>query len=252
MAFSIFNFFSKKASTTAQKSGSGSGVKLTNAARIGNVLQHLIDDRTLLTITIPDSNDTYTSAVFKVDRKAHTFSLDELSPIEGHKLFLRKKTLQVDGQSRGAVLSFTVHLKDQHSAKGIAYYEFDFPKVMTYVQRRAYFRAKIKNSQRISITTLHKASSISISGYVLDISTQGISVLFNSPRNIERGEILTLCRMRLPDGQKVVFDLYVRYAQKLPNERIRIGASFHDINTRNQRLIEKFVRKIERDTLRSG
>lgn len=248
MAFSFFNLFSKKGPATPAKSGGNT--RLSDIVRIGNILQQLIDDRTLLTITIPGSEGSYTSSIFKVDRDKHRFSLDEISPVEGHKLFLRKKSLQVNGQSRGAVLGFTVDLKHLQSSNGIAYYEFDYPKSMEYVQRRAFYRAKLKSSQRISITTLHKESSISISGYVLDISTHGISVLFNSSRAIERGEILNLCRMRLPDGQKVTFDLDVRYAEKLPNERIRIGASFHDINTRNLRLIEKFVRKIERDALR--
>lgn len=249
MAFSFFKLFNKKGAATSSRSSGGS--KLSNSARIGTVLQHLIDDRTLLTINIPGSNETYTSAVFKTDRKAQTFSLDELTPIEGHKLFLQNKILHIHGQSRGAVFSFTAELKALHTSNDIAYYEFDYPRSMDYVQRRAYYRAKIKNTQRVSITTVHKESNSSISGYVLDISTRGMSILLNTVRRIDRGDILTLCRVLLPDGEKLNFELDVRYSQDLPNERVRIGASFHDINTRNQRLIEKFVRKIERDSLRS-
>lgn len=244
MSFSFFNLFSHK------PSAKGSRNALHNPARIGNLLQHLLDDRSLLTIRIPGNDNAFISAVLAIDKANKTFSLDEISPTEGHTLFLKKKQLQVNGQSRGALFSFTLALQKQGQSRGIAFYEFAYPETVQYMQRRAYYRARLKADQRITVTTLHRESGTSISGYVIDISSHGISIMFNTERSISRGDKQTMCKLRLPDGQKIMFDLLVRHAQHLPNERILIGGNFENMNSRNAQLVTKFVRKLERASLR--
>ena len=246
MSFSFLNIFSHKSAASSRASKD----TLTNPAKIGGLLQHLLDDRNLLSIKLPNVEHTFTSAILEVEKTHKTFTLDEISPDEGHQLFLSKKTLQVSGQSRGALFSFTVPLKRQDSSRGIAFYEFDFPATVSYLQRRASYRARLRDEQHISVTTLHNESSTSISGYVTDISNHGISILFNTERHIKRGDRLTLCKLRLPDGQQIIFDLDVRHAQSLPNERLRVGGRFLDLNRRSSQIVSKFVRKLERAALR--
>jgi c-di-GMP-binding flagellar brake protein YcgR len=247
----LFDIFSRKPSPRQPPAKSKSSKDtLSNPAKIIGLLQHLLDDRTLLTVRIPGVDNNFTSAVLAVDKKNKTFSLDEISPAEGHTLFLDKKELQVNGMSRGALFSFTLQLQKQGTSRDIAFYEFDIPESVKHIQRRAYYRVRLKADQRLSVTTLHKDSDTSISGFVIDLSSHGICVLFNTERHIQTGDILNLCKLRLPEGQIVTFDLDVRNVQTMPNERIRVGGSFINLNVNNVRLLEKFVLKLERESLR--
>ena len=246
MAFSLFNIFRNK------KADSSDGDLVTNSLRIGSILHQLYEDGTLLGVKVPGNDKSFTSSVIEFDRRTETFSLDEISSEEGHELFLKKKKLKINCLSRGSLLSFTVSLKKLSSANEIGLYIVGFPKSIKAVQRRAYYRARVNSYERIRVTTVHESSGAPLSGYVLNISTHGISLAFNSSRNITRGDILTLCQMKLPEGQQLTFDLNVRNSQKLPNDRVRVGAIFREMKRHNQDIIEKFIRKIDRDTLRKG
>lgn len=121
---------------------------------------------------------------------------------------------------------------------------------MNYIQRRSYFRAITGSAKKITVSTFHDASRGTITGHIIDISPYGACIVFTSSSMMHRGDILKMCRLKLPDGQAVSFTLEVRYAKKLLHGRVRIGGLFKDLSKQSQEHIERLVRILERESLK--
>lgn len=244
MAFSIFSIFSGKGNKGHKQSQA-------DTARITNILQQLVTDHTLLTVKLPGSDHSFISALLEIEPITRTLKFDELSPPDGHKLFLEKKAMLVKCQTRGADLAFHTDLIQTGKIRGIHWYDTTLPAQLDYVQRRKHFRARVRESQRISVTAQHGESGTSISGYISDISSLGICVMFNTSQKIERGDTLKRCRLRLPDGKHPCVDIDIRHSRSLPNERLLVGGRFSKPDANTRRMIDKLVRKLERNALRN-
>jgi len=225
--------------------------KITNPARIAAILKNILDARTLLRVTLPESSGEYNSAILEIDNHNQNIVLDELNPREGHERLLNTKKIAIFTHVRGVDVSFASLLKQSSVTDNIASYLIGFPKILHYRQLRANFRIPIGITQIPVGLVLQK--DMGMGGELHDISAGGICIRFNSdiPDIIKVGSIIDTCTIDLPDNNKVESKLEVRFRGKKDDKgRILLGCRFINMERDQQRAIERYVASLDREMRR--
>lgn len=241
MAFSLFNWF------TSDNNKNQPDNLITAPTKIAALLQHLIDDRVLLTIKISGCGETFSSTIIEIQKKDGVFLLDELIPKIGHDLLMSTKTLSIQGHGDGPSLSFIATLQETGNSTAAIHYQMYFPTSIKRREKRANFRARVYPAKQVNVTFYHKNKVLY--GYIYDISAVGIGLIAESAGVVQRGDDFELCRITLNKDETITVNLSVRRILKLSNNQTRIGCVFTNLNQKSKKLISKFVNTIERDNL---
>ena len=79
----------------------GENEKISQPAQIAGLLRRVHEERALLNISVPGSDDQYTSMVLEVNPAKGWMLLDELHPAEGHGRFLATKKFHAHTRLKG-------------------------------------------------------------------------------------------------------------------------------------------------------
>ncbi|MBT5231962.1 MAG: hypothetical protein HOM11_16985, partial [Methylococcales bacterium] len=234
------------------KSSSGVNKKLKDSGKIAVLLKYFHQDRILARVHLPSDTNEYNSAIISADREHKTFDLDELTPEEGNPLLLKDHHVTINAQVRGISVHFEAELKHSKTSSGVALHTFHFPKVVEYLQRRSFFRAKLSAGNPISFSGIHPDTRKRITGNLTDISIQGIGATIYYNGQIYRGEKFKSCRLTLPNHETISLSIEVKQVKKIKtNSQFHIGCIFSEIDSNARKKIERMIRTIERKQLRS-
>jgi c-di-GMP-binding flagellar brake protein YcgR len=87
-----------------------------------------------------------------------------------------------------------------------------------------------------------------VTGTVGDLSAEGVGLLLDGELPLRQGDVLSLCKIRLPQDGGVSFDLEVRHATYLPARQLtRVGARLLNIDVFSRHRIEAAIARMERD-----
>lgn len=242
MSFSLLNWTSSGSNRRKQAND-----LITDPAKVASLLQQIIDARINLQISLPGEKQTFNSTVFEVDRKNLVFNIDELMPRQGHEILVKQKKLSAKGQGQGPMIRFSTVLVKAGVSSGAQYYKLQFPKSIKYTERRGMFRAKLGPAKRLDVSC--NFADESMMGYVYDVSGIGIAMILMDSPKINVDDSIDSCSLRLPDEGVLRFDLDVRHVRTLGNGRIHVGGKFKPLKSDKRKMIGKFVRAIERDSL---
>jgi c-di-GMP-binding flagellar brake protein YcgR len=223
--------------------------RVTDPARIAQLLKRIKDNRALLSVTVPGVTDVYLSAILNVDPVAGHFELDELAPADGHLALLAAKRLNAFAQCSGVDLSFTASLQEVNRDGDGNFYRITFPAVLFYRQRREHYRVRVGRSQTVPLL-ISLDRDRAIEGLLHDISAGGLGSEFERYRwpALALGQVLPDCELRLHDHPAVRVSLEVRFvAADDAAHRVRLGARFVDVGRHEQKLIEQFVASLDRE-----
>lgn len=221
---------------------------LTNKQQILPILSKVQKEHCLLQARISGHAKTFMTAIIGINADTGIMALDEISPKEGHQLFLRHKSIQLSGILEGVELAFDLDLIAQRSQAGIAYYQVAIPESLTYLQRRDEYRVPLTGMPQF-LGYLGEQTQQQFTGYATDLSQHGIGVELAGLETIQRGDELSACQLLLTDDEKLSFSLEVRFAQQATQRRTThiggrfIGLSVPDI-TRLAKLICQMERKL--------
>lgn len=217
-----------------------------NQAKINSLFQLLLDDSTVLKLKFRGSNKTYSSCIIAINIKNSSFTLDELHPVDGHKLLASTGNFIASAIVKGVNVSFHTSLIKLEKNRQFNSYICDIPPSISYLQRRNEYRVCIHEPQQYEVTAQHDSSLQLLRGKIHDISMNGMGVKFTTNQVIKPGDTLTNCKISLPKGESLGVTLEVRHVQSTKTGTCRIGGRFRELNTRSEEIICRFVREMER------
>ena len=223
-----------------------------NQSKINNLFQLLLDENSAIKIRFQGNGKTFSSCITDVDIKNGLFALDELHPVDGHKMLLSTGNFIANAIIKGVNVSFHTSLIKTDRKGQFNSYNCDIPNSISYIQRRREYRVKVYPPQSIMVTAQYKSSAQMLQGHVHDVSLQGIAVDFSGDHdtNIKPGDQLTNCKVNLPKKEMIGVTLEVRHIESTTSGKIRVGGLFKDLNTRSEEIICRFVRQMERAAIK--
>lgn len=230
----------------------GENEKISHPAQIAGLLRRVHEERALLTITLPGSNDQYKSVVLEVNLAKGFVLLDELHPHEGHGRFLAVKKFHAHTRLKGVDISFGGILEESTQEGGMALYQVALPTLILYRQRRTSFRVRVGAGLIVPVT-LSDQNLLQLQGVLCDISTGGIGLRLKLDPSlaIDNGVIFPDCSIQLPGNEPIHSGLELRFVSPADQRSmVRFGGRFLGLESSNQKLIEHFVASLERELLR--
>ena len=221
--------------------------------QIAHILRRLARHHTLITVSLPDCEDSFSSTILEFERGANVLSIDELNPEHGHGLLLAQKRLRISARLKGVAVDFETSLQGVRQEDGIAIYSVAIPSMLHYHQRRAHFRAVIGPAQEVPIV-LETTQGRLLEGQVHDISPGGIGARFHhvGADELRCGERIENCAVELPRGQAVHSALEVCFVD--PSEapaQLKVGGRFVELTRANEHTIARFIADLERQRLKT-
>lgn len=226
--------------------------ELTQSGAIGHMLKRLCSETTLLTVTLAEVEQQYTSTILSLNSDEGHLFLDELSPQDGHERIALKTRVRVQACLDGIDLSFRERVAGVHTHRGIAFYELPIPDAVRYNQRRASHRVPVSRSVP-PVVILEGPEGRCITGELREISLGGMGVQTKDGLHhhwVQRGSILG-CTLELPDQPQITAQVEIRHLHS--NERSRvstIGACFKALGPTERRTIQRYIAAIERELVR--
>jgi len=220
-----------------------------NQPKINSLFQLLLDENTPLKIKLQGDKTNFSSCITAVDVKQSLITIDELHPTNGHKLLVKTGVFIANAIIKGVNVSFHTSLIKLDKNGQFNSYICDLPGSISYVQRRQEYRVRICEPTLIHMTAQHTSSQL-LQGNVHDISMQGIAVDFSASHVIKPGDQLTNCKLIIPKKESIDFTLDVCHIQSTNTGKLRIGGRFKDIDARSSEIICRFVREMERASIK--
>jgi c-di-GMP-binding flagellar brake protein YcgR len=223
--------------------------RITDPARIAQLIKRIKDTHKLLTVTVPRARVSYLSAVLDVDFNGATFTLDELTPADGHLAVVAAGRLSAYVQCDGVDISFSASVaRAEHDTDG-NFYRLTLPEFVFYRQRREHYRVRIGHGHPIPLS-IGPDPVARMQGVLHDISAGGLGGEFQRYRgpDLVLGQVLPGCELRIDDRHVIQLNLEVRYVQVDGlGGRLRLGARYLDLCRPEQKLIDQLVASLDRD-----
>jgi flagellar brake protein len=228
---------------------------ISDHEEISSQLALLMAGRSILGVSIEDSEPVYLSHILELVPESGYLVLDELAPVEGHRRLRDGSRLLVTSRLRGALVRFFTEVQDIAEDGGVAYYRVRWPRLIGVQQRRRHFRVFVPLSQSVPVM-LATDEDIRLQGELRDLSVSGFSARLPEqlPVRLAPGQVLPSCRLSLDGHGQLIVPVELRYLDTPRDQRrtARIGGQFLRVSPQNERQLEKMVRAIEREATRRG
>lgn len=239
--------------------------KITNSAQIIGILKKIHKRRAILNISVANvplhsnpgpaagtgQEKFYSSAILEVKPNGHII-IDELTPKEGHTLFLKSGKLKARLQLDGVKISFSTTLESSGNDAGIAFYTLALPREVDYLQQRAHHRVRPSLAKPLKVNLTHADESV-FTGEIHDISAGGLSIKIKSDSlitTLKPTDILT-CSFMLEPKQEILCKLEVRSIHATNQQNlIRIGVRFSNLPGPVEKLIQRYISMLEREQIK--
>ena len=227
--------------------------QLTSPLEITSHLRVLMQSRAPLEIKFSERQQIYQSYIVEVEPSNNRIALDEFIPNNGERLLLNGETFNVLTHRHGVRITWS------HSQPALPdtldnapCYWLNLPEQITYHQRRNAFRAETLPEQSLSVQINSSRLSEPINGRLLNISATGCKVQLKLQNSaLELGHLYESCILTLPSGKiHLSAELRHQYFDESRNSTAA-GFKFHDLQSADQRTIERFVYQLQREARRS-
>jgi len=225
---------------------------ISDPVQVRVYLKRILDNRTLLSAAIPDNAGIFDSVMISIDNDKSQLLIDQLHPEYGHNKLLEKGKLTIFAGLEGIDLSFQCILFDVDEKSGIPFYTLSFPQNIKYYQKRSSYRVQIIRSLSIPISLTFSSGETHV-GELDNISTGGLRVRFSTdlPNDLKNGEILPRCELKLPEEGLMTISVEVRHIVFGKKGSLGyLGLRYDNLNTLDQRSINRFVTSLERELRR--
>lgn len=227
----------------------GKTEKVTHLPQIIGLLRRIRDQRVLLSASVPGHPGVFNSLLLEVDPERKLILLDELNPRAGHELVLQTRELRVHCQCQGIELGFACAVDIGQGRNGISFYRAALPDSINYLQRRGSYRVRVGLDLAVPLQLPFDESTL-IEGELYDLSMGGLGANLETDLRLERGQILN-CILNLPKAEPFPVEIEIRFIRADDTKSTRrIGASFRNLQPRQQTVLRRLVTQLEREMLR--
>lgn len=209
--------------------------------------------RLLVNLDMPSTRQIIVTSVIAVNESNNTVILDSARGDALNHDLMAGETAEFITHLDGVSITFSTGQVSLIEYDKLPALRIALPKSLVRLQRREHFRVPlpIANPVKCIVPSTAENDREPITAHIVDIGCGGVAIAERGGRlGSETGQVLTNCRLLLPDTEPVVTSLEVcNSAQiRLPNGafQTRLGCKFIDLpNTMASRL-QRFVMNIER------
>jgi c-di-GMP-binding flagellar brake protein YcgR len=217
---------------------------------IADALKVLHQGRFPLAVSIPQSDETFTSYVIRVGKQLH---LDQLMPAHGDQLLQAKSSVTVRTNHAGQLYWFnTRYLSRGADARGLPYHVLEMPARLEHEDKRASFRIPLRLADNprcviaLSAQERHQAR-------LKNISEGGVCIrLPGRPDTLDTGKVVD-CSVLLGEEEILQIEARVQHQQAIPRTSdTRVGLSFRRLPTREANALHRTLMQLQRRNIRSS
>ena len=226
---------------------------IENKAQILSLLNQCAKQHSDLHISLSRHGELFNTQIEHVDETQQCMYLAELLPKLGQRLLRGSKKLRIFTHVNGAEINFEVNILRVKSALFRTRNCVEFPKLIRYFQRRRAHRIHISMAMDIK-ASLNTHSGNNFQGQIRDLSSTGMRVQFYSskPKELEQQPLPQECVIALPDDENIRCHFTVHHLHKNENDRgFAVGGSFSSMNQEQKKMLQRFLARVERETLRA-
>lgn len=212
---------------------------------VAHLLKQLNQHLVIMTAKFPSDNETYNTAIIKVDYDNKLFYLDELIPDEGNEQIKKIGKILLRTRLDGAILTAECKMKQVGVENNIPHYIMHFPKSIRSTQRRESYRVNIPLSQRIQVN-MQTESGAFIAGFLNDISFSGIAIRLETNQifDLSAAEIIPFITLHLKET--ITFEMEIKRISKVLGNTI-ISGHLDEISPDHKQFIQKFICQLDRN-----
>ncbi len=240
----MMNFFSLN--KRQKKNHSNNPAFITQPDEVHQFIKHICDAQIPLIISGENSQYEETSYLLKVG--SELFIIDRLSDESSHKALLTSETVKARAKVDGVNITFNISLESHLPQANEDYYEAALPDKVYNPQRRNRYRFLIPEDYKISFVTKHDIEDTLLTGHLLDLTYDGITIMLDRPVFGRKGERVRSCTISSPDGHVITLDVEIRSSKysELNDQVMRIGAKIIDPSWKARKQLGKLVIALEK------
>ena len=219
-----------------------------------HLMRQIQQRRLLVNLDMPGTRQIVVTSVIAVNESNNTVILDSARGDALNQELMAGKTAEFITHLDGVSITFStgaVHLIEYDKLPSL---RIALPKSLVRLQRREHFRVPlpIANPVKCIVPSRSDEDREPITAHIVDIGCGGIAIVERGGRlGSETGQILTGCRLLLPNAEPIVTALEVRNSAqiRLPNGafQTRLGCKFIDLPIAMANHLQRFVMNIERE-----
>ncbi|GAB4356994.1 MAG: hypothetical protein Kow006_24490 [Gammaproteobacteria bacterium] len=220
---------------------------ISGRTQIIRLLHHLQDLQCPLVLSLNQA-ECCRSSILAINSDDDYLLLDGVPLPQCKALPAPRQAVELRAQFHGEHARFSSHIIEAADLAGKALLRVKLPASIVYHQRRAHFRVQVDPGSEVRVTLVHEESG-SCFGILEDISLGGIAVRLERSADGRKPEA-DLCLIQLPGGELFHSEIDITNIRPVSEETLRIGARFRDAEDVQQRGLERFIRRLEREFLK--
>lgn len=235
--------------TLSDKHGKPTTETITAASYIATLLQRLVTDRLLLTVSVATDNaPSFTSTVLQVHPNEGILLLDELFPQHPAAQLVPGDPISINATFDGAGLSFTTTVESLREEAGLRLWQLTLPTAVEYQQARNEHRVEV--ASLVIPVRLFVGEGVVLKGQLHDLCPQGVGLRLEKIAGVKRGKAYR-CSIDHSDEESVEIEIEPSRAVKASGPLpVELGATLHNMSRHDMGQWQRFVTEMERRLLR--
>lgn len=218
--------------------------------RVRQILRQMVENRIPLNVSIPDTDDRYSTTLVDIDEYQHEIVIDGLRPASGNDRLLEARRLSVMGAMGGQEILFASRLVNSSQGAERLLLRISFPEWLRYLQQRGCHRVPVGSTVDAGLVLYDDGFERQVVGKLEDLSEEGLGVSFPEHLSVDVGDAAYPIILRLPDGD-LITDVELRFKGQIEICRqTRVGARFVSLEPKQRAMIRRFVADLQRRMIR--
>jgi c-di-GMP-binding flagellar brake protein YcgR len=229
---------------------------LHSKTEITSVLRSLIERRAPVSAYFEQGRQFLVTSLLGLETDTGGLVLDAGRDDDVYRQALLAEKLVLSAMLDKVKIQFTLSDLSETWNAGRPAFRAMLPEVVLRLQRREYFRLSTPVAKPVKfIATIRRtdASALVVEAALLDISGGGIGLMASPSLAalLQRGAVLTDCKMTLPDEGLLVANLCVRnkfdVATRGGSRDVRVGCEFIALPGARLSMVQRYITRIERE-----
>jgi len=226
---------------------------IDDKTQIITMLTQCCDQQSDLHASLSRKSEMFTTRIEKIDTQHDCLFLAELLPKMGQRLLRGSEKFRVYTHVNGSEINFEVEILRVKSSLFRTRNCVRIPNSLRYFQRRRAHRVHISMAMDVhaSINTIHGNS---IQGQIRDLSATGMRIQFyrQQPQTFDSESVPQECLISLPNDENIRCRFTIHHLHQSDNNRgFAVGGSFASLNSEQKKTLQRFLAKVERESLRA-
>lgn len=229
---------------------------INSKSEVAHILRTFLEQRTLVMLhLVGETINSASTTVLDIDPSQEELIVDFYPEENFNQCVKHAEKLVCVVTQNGVRVEFESFSIGKTWFEGRAAYRLDFPKVISRLQRREYFRMSLLVKQQPKCTIILDNDQQLINFTILDISCGGISIKHDHPneKKLAIDVIYPDCTIELPTPIGLIkTPVRVRNSSEMPSKNSQIytryGCEFIDLSGKTRMMIQRYIIKLEQDS----